>query len=147
LQFSCGSYAPETPTEESNLTTKIENSMIKTFIIEVTKNEHLIEFNITNTIVSKGYLKPERFNVTDNDPDKFICEILDREGNIIQETQVHNPLITHYEYEGHDGGMKKKTVHKEKGSIAIRLNNTSNISYINIKESINPGRILKTLKL
>lgn len=147
LQFSCGSYTPETSSEEENLATKIENSMVKTFIIEVTKNNDLIEFNITNTIVSKGYLKPDNFSTIDKDPDKFICEVFDKKGKALQKTQMHNPLITHYEYENHDGEMKKKTIHKEKGSIAIRLNDTPNISNIIIKESINPKRILKTIKL
>jgi len=146
--FSCGSYTPETPSKEETLSAKIENSMIKTFIIAVTKNNEAIEFNITNTIVSKGYLKPEDFSVLKEDPDLFICEVLDKKGNILQKTQIHNPLIGHYEYEEHGSKeMKKKTIHKEEGSIAIRLNDTPNISSINIKESINPQRIIYTINL
>ena len=66
---------------------------------------------------------------------------------VLQVIYIENPLVKHLEYSQEDGSMKKTTIRKNTGTFSIRINDSLNISNINIKIASKPNTILKTITL
>ena len=141
----CSSPAKLTTATPRNI---VNTNKVKTLIVDVSKQpNNQLQFNVSKTIIKEGYIKYPAVNINVTSEDVFICELMNDKSQVLQVIYIENPLVKHLEYSQEDGSMKKTTIRKNTGTFSIRINDSPNISNINIKIASKPNTILKTITL
>lgn len=128
----------------SSTATTLKNENIKnetyivTYIISIEKKKDDIgniyyECTLDNQIKAKGYLKQNTgFGHVEEEHNQLVFIFKDGNGQIIYETQQHNPLIKHFDVPHENGTMEKKTVYVNKETIGVRMNYVPSVSLLQI---------------
>ena len=135
LGISCKTTQSTAPTLKSEQT---ENgTFVVTYLINIEKKKDDIgntyyTCNLENQIKKSGFLKPSRgfSHVDDHEQLLFVFE--DKNGQMIEEVKMPNPLVKHYEVSSEDGHLEKTTVHLDKEVLGVRVNYRPEIAIIQV---------------
>lgn len=117
------------------------SSFVVTYLINIEKKKDDIgnafyTCTLENQIKKEGFLKLSTgFNHVDghgHHHEQLLFVFEDKNGQMIEEVEMPNPLIKHFEVPSEDGHIEKKTVHLEQEVIGVRINYQPDISIIQV---------------
>ncbi|MGY0391794.1 hypothetical protein ACW5R3_04410 [Bizionia sp. KMM 8389] len=91
------------------------------------------EINFLNYLTTKGRIKGFHQEKILDKPDNLVCELLDKDLNVIETLYIKNPLNNVIEYVNDDGNLEKKQIILEHTDFSFRMPYSEVIKYSRIR--------------